>query len=94
MKVTPVFIFHLPQIQPKQNPYFSNNSVQFMVECLQQLRQEIELLDGKLYFFYGENVQVLKSIHKTHKIASIYFNYDYTPFAKSRDKEIGDWAQK
>lgn len=36
-KVTPIFIFHTPQIQPNKNPYFSNNSVQFMVECLSEL---------------------------------------------------------
>jgi hypothetical protein len=27
------------------------------------------------------------------KISSIYYNYDYTPFAKSRDLEIEDWAK-
>ena len=27
-------------------------------------------------------------------IKSLYFNIDYTPFAKSRDKEISEWATK
>ncbi len=30
-QITPVFIFHIPQIEPNKNPYFSHNSVQFMV---------------------------------------------------------------
>lgn len=38
-----------------------------------------------MYYFYGDNLEVLKTIHKTEKINSIYFNIDYTPFAKARD---------
>ena len=30
-KITPIFIFPPEQIEPKQNKYFSNNSVQFMI---------------------------------------------------------------
>ena len=33
-QVTPIFIFTPVQIDPKQNSYFSNHSVQFMIECL------------------------------------------------------------
>lgn len=47
-----------------------------------------------MYYFYGHNVEVFKSIHEKEKINSIYFNYDYTPFAKTRDQEIIDWAKK
>jgi deoxyribodipyrimidine photo-lyase len=37
---------------------------------------------------------VLQSIEKQQKIKSLYYNIDYTPFAKSRDKEIDEWANK
>jgi deoxyribodipyrimidine photolyase len=33
--VTPIFIFPPVQIDPKINKYFSNNSVQFMIESLE-----------------------------------------------------------
>jgi deoxyribodipyrimidine photolyase len=36
-KVTPLFIFTPQQISPQTNPYFSHNSVQFMVETLAEL---------------------------------------------------------
>ena len=36
-KVTPIFIFPPEQINPKQNKYFSHNSVQFMIESLKEL---------------------------------------------------------
>lgn len=90
--VTPIFIFHHPQIKPTQNPYFSHNSVQFMVETLKELAEEVQALKGRLYFFEGENLEVLKAIHKKVKINSIYYNYDYTPFAKRRDLEIQQWG--
>jgi deoxyribodipyrimidine photo-lyase len=87
-KVTPIFIFTPQQITPQVNPYFSNNSVQFMVETLSELSKEIESLGGKLYYFYGNNIDVLQSISKKQKISSLYYNIDYTPFAKRRDLEI------
>lgn len=55
-KVTPIFIFHTQQIDPKKNSYFSHNSVQFMVDCLKELEQDINKLKGKLYFFKGDNL--------------------------------------
>ncbi len=84
-RVTPIFIFTPQQIVPQNNPYFSHNSVQFMVETLSELSEEIESYGGKLYFFYGDSVDVLRSIAKKQKIRSLYFNFDYTPFAKRRD---------
>jgi deoxyribodipyrimidine photolyase len=39
--VVPVFIFTPEQIEPKKNSYFSNNSVQFMIESLHELSNEI-----------------------------------------------------
>ena len=58
------------------------------------MRKDVEALKGKMYFFFGNNIDVLKSIHKEHTIKSIYFNYDYTPFAKARDEEITKWGEK
>ena len=40
-EITPIFIFPPEQIDPKHNKYFSNNSVQFMVESLEELDDEV-----------------------------------------------------
>lgn len=37
--VTPIFIFPPEQINKDQNKYFCNNSVQFMIESLNELSQ-------------------------------------------------------
>lgn len=91
---TPIFIFPPEQINPKKNKYFSNNSVQFMIESLHDLADSIKNMDGELYFFKGDNLKVLEAIHKNEKIKSIAFNIDYSPYARKRDNIIKNWCNK
>ena len=90
--VVPIFIFQHEQINKKENKYFSNNSVQFMIESLKELNKEISSYSGKLYFFESDTLKILKKINKIKKINSIAFNIDYTPYAKKRDKEIKEFC--
>jgi len=92
--ITSIFIFPPEQINPKQNKYFSNNSVQFMIESLHELSNDYKDKNGKIYFFKGDNLKVLKTIYKKIGINSIGFNVDYTPYAKKRDEEIKLWAKQ
>jgi len=91
--VIPIFIFTPEQIEIKRNPYFSNNSVQFMIESLIDLNEQIKKYDGELYFFKGETIKVLKYINTIHKIKTISFNIDYTPYAQDRDNKIKSWCE-
>lgn len=84
--VTPIFIFTPEQIDKKT--YFSNNSVQFMVESLHELSSDIKQNGGHLNMFHGHTMDVLKSLNGHKKINSISYNIDYTPYAKKRDDEI------
>ena len=93
-KVTPVFIFTPEQIDPKQNKYFSNHSVQFLIESLKELEKSIQGKGGKLYFLYGDTLELLKKIHKHKKLKSISFNIDYTPYAQNREKNIEKWCHQ
>jgi len=90
--IIPIFIFPPEQIDPKKNEYFSNASVQFMIESLHELSTDIKNRNGKMYFFKGDNLKVLKNIHKKIGINSIGYNIDYTPYAKKRDNEIKNWC--
>lgn len=92
--IIPIFIFPPEQIDPKKNKYFSNNLVQFMCESLLELKKDYKKKNGTLNFYKGDNLDVLKEIHKKHKIANIGFNIDYSPYAKKRDKSIYTWAKK
>ncbi len=87
--ILPIFIFNPLQIDPEKNPYFSNASVQFMVESLKDLRTAT---NNALVCFYGYDLQVLDAIKKMYMIDTIAFNVDYTPFAKARDDNIQKWC--
>ena len=93
--VVPIFVF-TEQVNRKKNEYFSDNSVEFMVESLYDLSDMIkEKYDGKLYFFHNDNlIKVLLSIHKMEKIASIGTNFDYTPYARKRQDDLKDFCDR
>ena len=93
-EVVPIFIFTPEQINPSKNDYFSNNSVQFMIESLHELSDEIKKKRGKIYFFKGDTVKVIKALNKKEELESIGYNLDYTPYARKRDEEIRKWCEK
>ena len=80
-KIYPIFIFTPEQID--SNSYKSDNSVQFMIESLLELKKKINLT-----FCYGDIEDVLNDIIKKNKINSIYTNTDYTPYSVKREKLI------
>ena len=72
--VLPIFIFNPKQITD-ENSYKSDNCVQFMIECLEDLDNELKSNGSRLFYFYGDNYDVLKKIvNKSDKyeINSIY----------------------
>jgi deoxyribodipyrimidine photo-lyase len=91
--VIPIFIFTPEQIDRTKNKYFSNNSVQFMIESLLELSNEITKKGGTLYFFKGDTLDILKKINEKVSIKSIGYNIDYTPYSKQRDKQIEKWCK-
>jgi deoxyribodipyrimidine photo-lyase len=82
-----IFIFTPEQVS-KSNPYKSDNSVQFMIESLHQLSEEIQKKGGRLYTFYGDNNHIIQYCIKAFDINCIFFNKDYSPYAISRDMSI------
>lgn len=91
-EVIPIFIFDPRQIDKNNNLYFTNNSVQFMIESLKELDTELKKLNSKIHFFYGNPIKVLKDIQKNITFDVVGMNMDYTPFSKKRDNEIFSWC--
>lgn len=90
-KIIPIFIFN--DIQIKKNEYFGNNSFNFMLESLKELDDTLKKKSSSMMYFKGDDIDVLKSIHKIEPITSISFNLDVTPFAKQRDDSIIEWCK-
>ena len=86
--IYPMFIFNPKQIYAKNNQYFSNNCVQFMIESLDSLDQHINV-----NYYEGDDIEVLTKLSKKYKINSIAYNKDYSPFAIKRDGIIEAWAK-
>lgn len=92
-KVIPCFIFDPRQVG-KDNEYASDNCIQFMIESLKDLEEQLKKKKAKLYLFYGKAEDVIKKLLKQEQCDAIYVNRDYTPFSIARDTEIEHIAHK
>lgn len=91
-KIIPLFIFDDRQIV--SNTYKSNPCVNFMIESLRELADDIKERGGILNFMRGNTIAIVKQIIESNKINVVAFTLDYTPFAKSRDNEIIQMCDK
>jgi deoxyribodipyrimidine photo-lyase len=93
--ILPIFIFYEQQISPENNPYFSNNQVQFMIQCITDLQSQIAKLGGNLYIFETKttDIDILDKLTTLVDIKAIAFNKDITPFALQRDSKINEWCR-
>jgi deoxyribodipyrimidine photo-lyase len=93
-KVIPIFIFNKLQVIPTLNKYYSKNCVEFMVQSITSLNNQ---LNGKLQLFEtDDDIKVLDYLQKKLKkqIKTIAFNKDITPYAIKRDALVKDWCDK
>jgi deoxyribodipyrimidine photo-lyase len=88
-----IFIFTPEQVS-NSNKYKSDNSVQFMIESLEDLSSVITKNGGKLYTFYGNNENMIAECIRVFNIDIVCFNIDYTPYAIQRDKDIIKLCEK
>lgn len=86
--VIPCFIFN-PEQLGKDNEYKSNNCIQFMCECLDELSEELGKHSSRLIYFYGQPDKIIDKILKKYTdIEAVFMNKDYTPFATKREESI------
>lgn len=85
-KVLPIFIFTPEQVG--RNPFKSNHCLQFMIESLQDLEEQLHQKGGKLYRFRGSVKTVAGRLIAKHKIDALIVNRDYTPYSHKRDEDL------
>ena len=92
--VIPIFIFTPEQLDRKKNKYKSDNCVQFMMECLEDLDASLRKKKSRLFYFYDNPINVIKNIISKIDIDAIYVNMDYTPYSIKRDEKINDLCKE
>lgn len=80
--------FFTPEQVDNSNKYKSNNAVQFMIESLTDLDEQLKKKGSHLHCFYGNQYEIIPEIIKTEGIDKIMFNTDYSPYAKKRDQKV------
>lgn len=86
------FIFTPDQVG-KTNSYRSLNAIQFMIESLDELKDEIKKQGGELLIFYGKQTKIIEQFIQK-QIQAVFFNKDYTPYAVERDTEAEALCKK
>jgi deoxyribodipyrimidine photo-lyase len=86
-EVLPIFIFERAQVEVS-NKYRSLLALQFMVESLEDLSNQLAKKKGKLFFFYGSTQEVVERLVKEEGTDAVFSNRDYTPFARKRDATL------
>ncbi len=80
------FVFTKDQVTSK-NKYKSMNSIQFMLESLEELDDALREHGGRLYY-YKDNLHQAINL----KECAVFETLDYTPFAKARQQKTADAA--
>jgi deoxyribodipyrimidine photo-lyase len=78
-----LFIFTPEQVTA--NPYKSTNSIEFMLNSLEDLDQN--QLNNKLSIMYSQQLEALINIQERYTIVALSEQRDYTPYAKKRETE-------
>lgn len=86
------FVFTPQQIQ--KNPFRSDRCLQFMIESLEDLEDEIHKKKGKLYLFFGKPEQIVAQCIQKVGVDAIVVNKDYTPYSILRDQKIASACKK
>lgn len=90
--VLPCFI--LDPRQYRNNEYKSLNCMQFMLESIVDLQQQLKKKGGELFLLEGITEKVIKKFLLDKKIDAVYLNRDYTPFSLQRDEKIATLCKK
>lgn len=93
-QILPIFVFPPEQINPTQNPVFSNVAVQFMCESLLDLDRQLRMYSTRLFLFRGEYTDILNQIRKSVNFERLYSNRDESVYAHQRDKRIRAWCDE
>ena len=85
-EVIPIFIFTEEQVG--KNAFKSEHCLQFMMDSLVDLEEQLKKKGGKLFFFKGHPEEIVNQCIRELDVESVIVNRDYTPYSQTRDQKI------
>lgn len=86
-------IFILDPWFPK-NMHISVNRWRFLIESLKDLDETLQKLNSRLFVIRGRPVEVFPCLFKDWKVTQLTFEVDTEPYARQRDAEVVNLAEK
>ena len=84
--VLPVFIFDTHILSKLEDP--KDLRVQFIHQTLEKIQATLKPAGSGLQVFYGEPLACFLKLSQHYRVATVYTNHDYEPYARERDDEI------
>jgi deoxyribodipyrimidine photo-lyase len=84
--VLPVFIFDTHILSKLEDP--KDLRVQFIHQTLEKIQATLKPAGSGLQVFYGEPLACFLQLSQHYRVATVYTNHDYEPYARERDDEI------
>ena len=85
-QVLPLFIFD-PHILDKLTDR-TDRRVQFIYQQIQVLKEQLESRGTSMLVCYGKPIEIFEQLTQDHRIAAVYTNHDYEPYAIQRDQAV------
>jgi deoxyribodipyrimidine photo-lyase len=89
--VLPIFIFDT-EILEKLNDK-KDARVFFIYTEIQKIKTELEKSGSSLFVFHDKPVDTFKKLTDEFDIQAVFANKDYEPYAKERDKRVGEFLK-
>ena len=85
--VLPIFIFDENILQHLEK---NDARVTFIHNQLEEINVELIKTNNSLAVFHGKPIEILKKLLSENKIAKVYTNHDYEPYARKRDVALNE----
>lgn len=89
--VAPIFIFDKNILQ---NLKPDDARVSFIFDAVTELDRELSERGGGLAVYQGQPLEIFESLLKEKKIAAVFCNEDYEPYARERDESVAKLCEK
>lgn len=93
-KIMPVFFLDNRQVDKTNNPYYSSNSIQFMLQSISNLSFHLNKHKSELLLINGDLQKNFEILLTTSKINAVFVNEDYSPFSITRDNQLKEICYK